>query len=169
MLSCPLSRVLNNPGPRATSPHPSIGPQTNSPRTPARRPELNPPPLPSPAPPHAQVASQGAEAVMFIFIAGVVLGAVPQYIKLVLLASSDGISLTSLALMNVSNLTATLNIFILHFEQIKMCVQYQPGFTFDSCQARPDTYNRDQIHDGGHLFPKNEEHKGIIYDKCTPR
>ena len=72
---------------------------------------------------------------MFIFIAGVVLGAVPQYMKLILLASADGISLTSLALMNVSNVTATLNIFILHFEQIKQCVRYQPGFTFDSCQA----------------------------------
>jgi hypothetical protein len=38
--------------------------------------------------------------------------------------------------MNVSNVTATLNIFILHFEQIRRCVQYQPGFTFDSCQVR---------------------------------
>lgn len=72
---------------------------------------------------------------MFIFIGGVVLGAVPQYLKLILLASADGISLTSLALMNVSNVTATLNIFILHFEQIKRCVQVQPGFTFNSCQA----------------------------------
>ena len=35
---------------------------------------------------------------MFIFIAGVVLGAVPQYLKLILLANSEGISLTSLAL-----------------------------------------------------------------------
>ena len=33
---------------------------------------------------------------MFIFIAGVVLGAVPQYMKLILLANSDGISMTSL-------------------------------------------------------------------------
>lgn len=72
---------------------------------------------------------------MFIFIGGVVLGAVPQYLKLILLASAEGISLTSLALMNVSNVTATLNIFILHFEQIKQCVQVQPGFTFNSCQA----------------------------------
>ena len=60
---------------------------------------------------------------MFIFIFGVVLGAVPQYLKLILLASSEGISLVSLALMNVSNLTATLNIFILHFEQIKQCIK----------------------------------------------
>ena len=72
---------------------------------------------------------------MFIFIAGVVLGAVPQYLKLILLANSEGISLTSLALMNVSNVTATLNIFILHFEQIKQCVRQADGFTFDSCQA----------------------------------
>ena len=72
---------------------------------------------------------------MFIFIAGVVLGAVPQYLKLILLANSEGISLTSLALMNVSNVTATLNIFILHFEQIKQCVRQEDGFTFDSCQA----------------------------------
>ena len=72
---------------------------------------------------------------MFIFIAGVVLGAVPQYLKLILLATSEGISLTSLALMNVSNVTATLNIFILHFEQIKQCVRQADGFTFDSCQA----------------------------------
>jgi hypothetical protein len=72
---------------------------------------------------------------MFIFIAGVVLGAVPQYLKLILLANSEGISLSSLALMNVSNVTATLNIFILHFEQIKSCVLQEEGFTFDSCQA----------------------------------
>ena len=73
---------------------------------------------------------------MFIFIFGVVLGAVPQYLKLILLASSEGISLVSLALMNVSNLTATLNIFILHFEQIKQCVkQNAPEYSFDACQA----------------------------------
>ena len=73
---------------------------------------------------------------MFIFIFGVVLGAVPQYLKLILLASSEGISLVSLALMNVSNLTATLNIFILHFEQIKQCVkQNAPKYSFDACQA----------------------------------
>lgn len=73
---------------------------------------------------------------MFIFIFGVVLGAVPQYLKLILLASSEGISLVSLALMNVSNLTATLNIFILHFEQIKQCVwQTAPEYSFDACQA----------------------------------
>ena len=73
---------------------------------------------------------------MFIFIFGVVLGAVPQYLKLILLASSEGISLVSLALMNVSNLTATLNIFILHFEQIKQCVkQLAPEYSFDACQA----------------------------------
>jgi len=73
---------------------------------------------------------------MFIFIFGVVLGAVPQYLKLILLASSEGISLVSLALMNVSNLTATLNIFILHFEQIKQCVrQTSPEYSFDACQA----------------------------------
>ena len=73
---------------------------------------------------------------MFIFIFGVVLGAVPQYLKLILLASSEGISLVSLALMNVSNLTATLNIFILHFEQIKMCIkQSVPEYSFDACQA----------------------------------
>jgi uncharacterized protein with PQ loop repeat len=83
----------------------------------------------------SQEASHGAEAIMFIFIAGVVLGAVPQYLKLILLANSEGISLTSLALMNVSNVTATLNIFILHFEQIKQCVRQADGFTFDSCQA----------------------------------
>ena len=86
-------------------------------------------------PPVSQEASHGAEAIMFIFIAGVVLGAVPQYLKLILLANSEGISLTSLALMNVSNVTATLNIFILHFEQIKQCVRQADGFTFDSCQA----------------------------------
>ena len=101
-------------------------------------PSLSPPrslrPRPSPS---SRVAGglQGAEAVMFIFIAGVVLGAVPQYLKLILLANSEGISLTSLALMNVSNVTATLNIFILHFEQIKQCVRQADGFTFDSCQA----------------------------------
>ena len=72
---------------------------------------------------------------MFIFIAGVVLGAVPQYLKLILLANSEGISLSSLALMNVSNVCATLNIFILHFEQIRQCVRRGDGFTFDSCQA----------------------------------
>ena len=73
---------------------------------------------------------------MFIFIFGVVLGAVPQYLKLILLASSEGISLVSLALMNVSNLTATLNIFILHFEQIKQCIkQSVPEYSFDACQA----------------------------------
>ena len=74
---------------------------------------------------------------MFIFIAGVVLGALPQYLKLILLATADGISLPSLALMNVSNMTATLNIFILHFQQIKSCVQNKTseGFTFESCQA----------------------------------
>ena len=81
------------------------------------------------------MASKGAEAVMFIFIAGVVLGAVPQYLKLILLANSEGISLSSLALMNVSNVCATLNIFILHFEQIRQCVRRGDGFTFDSCQA----------------------------------
>ena len=86
-------------------------------------------------PPVSQEASHGAEAIMFIFIAGVVLGAVPQYLKLILLATSEGISLTSLALMNVSNVTATLNIFILHFEQIKQCVKQADRFTFDSCQA----------------------------------
>ena len=63
---------------------------------------------------------------MFIFIAGVILGAVPQYLKLILLADAEG-SMSSLALMNVSNLTATLNIFILHFEQIKQCVGAPPG------------------------------------------
>jgi hypothetical protein len=47
-----------------------------------------------------------------------------------------------------------------------MCVQYQPGFTFDSCQARPGTHNECHIHDEGQLFPQNE---GIIYDKCAPR
>ena len=72
---------------------------------------------------------------MFIFITGVVLGAVPQYLKLIILANSDGISLTSLALMNVSNFCATLNIFILHFEQIKKCVKNEDGFNYDSCQA----------------------------------
>jgi len=73
--------------------------------------------------------------VMFIFIAGVILGAVPQYLKLILLADAEGISMSSLALMNVSNLTATLNIFILHFEQIKQCVRGAAGFTADNCQA----------------------------------
>ena len=35
-----------------------------------------------------------------------------------------------------SNLTATLNIFILHFEQIKQCVkQNAPEYSFDACQA----------------------------------
>jgi len=72
---------------------------------------------------------------MFIFIAGVILGAVPQYLKLILLADAEGISMSSLALMNVSNLTATLNIFILHFEQIKQCVRGAAGFTADNCQA----------------------------------
>ena len=47
-----------------------------------------------------------------------------------------GLALVSLALMNVSNLTATLNIFILHFEQIKMCIkQSVPEYSFDACQA----------------------------------
>lgn len=106
---------------------------------------LSPPPLPvdrtNPHPPSllirskSQQASHGAEAIMFIFIAGVVLGAVPQYLKLILLANSEGISLSSLALMNVSNVTATLNIFILHFEQIKRCVTQEAGYTADICQA----------------------------------
>ena len=55
------------------------------------------PPLTPPSPPHphsSQEASHGAEAIMFIFIAGVVLGAVPQYLKLILLANSEGISLS---------------------------------------------------------------------------
>ena len=92
---------------------------------------------------------------MFIFIAGVVLGAVPQYLKLILLANSEGISLSSLALMNVSNVCATLNIFILHFEQIRQCVRRGDGFTFDSCQASLLTFYYTLVYT-------------LLWFRCTP-
>ena len=80
-------------------------------------------------------ASGAATAVMFVFISGCVLGAMPQYLKLIVLGSAEGLSLTSLALTNVSNLCASLNVFILHFEQIRYCVQGEDGYEYDRCQA----------------------------------
>jgi len=44
----------------------------------------------------------GAMAIMFIFISAVVIGAIPQYIKLIILCNADGLSMSSLALLNVS-------------------------------------------------------------------
>ena len=64
---------------------------------------------------------------MFVFLSGCVLGAVPQYVKVVALRSSEGLSLTSLALMNVSNVCATMNVFVLHYEQIKRCASGMDG------------------------------------------
>lgn len=80
-------------------------------------------------------ASDAATAVMFVFLSGCVLGAVPQYVKVVALRSSEGLSLTSLALMNVSNVCATMNVFVLHYEQIKRCASGMDGYGYGDCQA----------------------------------
>ena len=83
----------------------------------------------------ASRASDTATAVMFVFLSGCVLGAVPQYVKVVALRSSEGLSLTSLALMNVSNVCATMNVFVLHYEQIKRCANGMDGYGYGDCQA----------------------------------
>jgi hypothetical protein len=80
-------------------------------------------------------SSDAATAVMFVFISGCVLGAVPQYLKVVVLGTSEGLSLSSLALMNVSNVCATMNVFILHYEQIRRCVAGAAGYEYERCQA----------------------------------
>mmetsp|Transcript_4679 Transcript_4679/g.10060 ORF Transcript_4679/g.10060 Transcript_4679/m.10060 type:complete len:422 (-) Transcript_4679:69-1334(-) len=79
--------------------------------------------------------SSTATAVMFVFITGCVLGAIPQYLKLIILGTSEGLSLTSLALMNMSNVCATLNVFILHFEQIRRCASGREGYEYERCQS----------------------------------
>jgi len=79
--------------------------------------------------------SASASAVMFVFIAGCVLGAIPQYLKLIILRDAEGLSLVSLALMNMSNVCATLNVFILHFEQIRRCVDGAEGYEYERCQS----------------------------------
>jgi hypothetical protein len=83
----------------------------------------------------AMEGSSTATAVMFVFITGCVLGAIPQYLKLFILGTSEGLSLTSLALMNMSNVCATLNVFILHFEQIRRCATGAEGYENERCQS----------------------------------
>jgi len=72
---------------------------------------------------------------MFIFISAVVIGAIPQYVKLVVLGNADGLSMSSLALLNVSCWSATLNVFILHFDQIKYCIRQEAEYTIERCEA----------------------------------
>jgi len=84
---------------------------------------------------NAYHSSDAAAAVMYVFISGCVLGAVPQYLKVVVLGTSEGLSLSSLALMNVSNVCATMNVFILHYEQIRRCVAGAAGYEYERCQA----------------------------------
>jgi hypothetical protein len=96
-----------------------------------------PPPPPSADDTHCFVethdAWRGAEVLTILAILAFVAGAIPQYIKLIVLATDKGNSLTALALLNVSAVTATLNIFILHYEQIKQCVRGDMGF--DDCNT----------------------------------
>jgi len=80
-------------------------------------------------------AGVGAMAIMFIFISAVVIGAIPQYVKLVVLGNADGLSMSSLALLNVSCWSATLNVFILHFDQIKYCIRQEAEYTIERCEA----------------------------------
>ena len=78
----------------------------------------------------------GSMWVMFIFISAVVVGAIPQYLKLCVLGSADGLSLQSLALLNISCVAASLNVFILHFDQIKFCVKQKTNeYTMERCEA----------------------------------
>ena len=72
---------------------------------------------------------------MFIFISAVVIGAIPQYIKLIILGNADGLSMSSLALLNVSCWSASLNVFILHFDQIKFCVRQEMEYTIERCET----------------------------------
>ena len=72
---------------------------------------------------------------MFIFISAVVVGAIPQYVKLVVLGNADGLSMSSLALLNLSCWSASLNVFILHFDQIKFCIRQEVEYTIERCEA----------------------------------
>ena len=79
--------------------------------------------------------SDAATAMMLVFVVGVVVGAVPQYLKLMVLRDANGLSLTSLALMNVSNMCATLNVFVLHYEQIRRCASGALGYDTERCRT----------------------------------
>ena len=79
--------------------------------------------------------SDAATAMMLVFVVGVVVGAVPQYLKLMVLRDANGLSLASLALMNVSNMCATLNVFVLHYEQIRRCASGAVGYDTERCRT----------------------------------
>lgn len=79
--------------------------------------------------------SEAATAMMTVFVLGCVLGAVPQYLKLFALRNAVGLSLTSLALMNVSNMCATMNVFVLHYEQIRRCARGATGYEPERCRT----------------------------------